>query len=207
MTETTTNPPEAPKACHRRGRRGGRLLLASALVLGGVGLGVAGSAFSQGYGPHGGAMRDEQSEFGPHRGGPHHGGPRHGDMGMGGHYRGEGPMFGPGSVERMVNRIGFATDASTEQKQKMNTIAQRAAEEVLALREKHLAGRKQMRDILAAPTIDRGKLETLRAEQMKLADDASKRITAAVADVAEVLTPMQRADLAKRMERRFGAGR
>lgn len=116
-------------------------------------------------------------------------------------------MFGPGSVERMVERLTYATDASSEQKQKMNAIAQRAAEDVLALRDKHLAGRKQMRDILAAPSIDRAKLESLRAEQMKLADDASKRVTAAVADIAEVLTPMQRADLAKRMERRFGGGR
>ncbi len=209
MTENTTTPTGPDKPCRRHGRRGGmrRLFLAIALVAGGVGMGIVGSAVSQGYGPHrdgyggpmGGRMHGEQSESGPtgwH--GPRHGGPRahHG-----------GAMFGPGSVERMVNRIGFATDASTEQKQKMNTIAQRTAEEILVLREKHLAGRNQIRDLLAAPTIDRGKLESLRAEQMKLADDASKRITTAVADIAEVLTPTQRADLAKRMERRFGAGR
>jgi periplasmic protein CpxP/Spy len=122
------------------------------------------------------------------------------------HRRGAGMMFGPGSVERMVNRLSFVTDASSEQKQKMNAIAQRAADDLLAMREKHLAGRKQMRDVLAAPTIDRAKLESLRVEQMKLADDASKRITTAVADIADVLTPAQRAELAKRMDR-FGGGR
>ncbi len=88
----------------------------------------------------------------------------------------------------------------------MNAIAQKAAADVMALREKHLAGRKQMRDVLAAPTIDRAKLETLRVEQMKLADEASKRIVTAVADMADVLTPSQRADLAQRMDR-FGGGR
>ena len=129
-----------------------------------------------------------------------------GGPGWGHHGRGAGAMFGPGSVERMVNRLGFVTDASSEQKQKINAIAQRAADDLLAMREKHLAGRKQMRDVLAAPTIDRAKLESLRVEQMKLADDASKRITTAVADIADVLTPTQRAELAKRMDR-FGGGR
>ena len=37
---------------------------------------------------------------------------------------------------------------------------------------------------------------------MKLADTASQRITAALVEAAEVLTPEQRADLARRMERR-----
>jgi hypothetical protein len=36
---------------------------------------------------------------------------------------------------------------------------------------------------------------------MKLADAATKRITDAVADIGEVLTPAQRADLAQRVER------
>ena len=215
MTENTT-PPSTEHGHHhghhdrhRHGRRRGlrRFVFASALILTGVGIGVATSAVSQGYNSHWGSHmggRGGWSESGPmHDGpGPHRGGPgwEHGRHAM-------GPMFGPGSVERMVEHLARATDASSEQKTKMNTTAQRAAEDLLALREKHLAGRRQMRDILAAPTIDRAKLESLRAEQMKLADDASKRITAAVADIAEVLTPTQRADLAKRMERQFGGNR
>lgn len=208
MTETTTpSTPTQTGRCHGRRRGLRRFVFATALVLTGVGIGVATSAVSQGYnshwGPHMGA-RGGWSESGPMQGGP---GPHHGGPGWGHHRHGAGPMFGPGSVERMMERLVYAADASSEQKQKMNAIAQRAAEDVMALRDKHLAGRKQMRDILAAPTIDRAKLESLRAEQMKLADDASKRVTAAVADIAEVLTPTQRADLAKRMERRFGGGR
>ena len=56
-------------------------------------------------------------------------------------------------------------------------------------------------ETLAAPTVDRAKLETLRADQMKLAETATKRATDAVADIADVLTPAQRADLGQRVER------
>jgi hypothetical protein len=36
---------------------------------------------------------------------------------------------------------------------------------------------------------------------MKLADAATKRVTDAVADIGDVLTPAQRADLGQRVER------
>lgn len=199
MTDTTNQTPQpCPRHGHRRrGLR--RAFLASALVLGGVGLGMARSAVSQGYGPHGGWSDDRPMHDGM--------GPQQGHHGWGHHQRFGGGMFGPGSVERMVDRLARATDSSSEQKQKMNAIAQRAGTDVLALREKFLAGRAQMRDVLAAPTIDRAKLETLRVEQMKLADDASKRITAAVADIGDVLTPTQRAEFAKHLARHMDGDR
>ena len=83
-------------------------------------------------------------------------------------------------------------DALTEQKQKINTIAQKAADDVFDLRVKHLEARKQAIAILAAPAIDRANLESLRADQMKLAETAAKRVTDLVGDIAEVLTPAQR---------------
>jgi Spy/CpxP family protein refolding chaperone len=57
-------------------------------------------------------------------------------------------------------------------------------------------------ELLAAPAIDRGAIEQLRAEQIQAADAASKRLTQALADVAEVLTPEQRKQLAERMQKR-----
>ena len=102
-------------------------------------------------------------------------------------------MFFPGPIERGVERLGWITDASTEQKTKINAIAQKAADEIFTLRQKHLEARKQILDTLAAPTVDRARLEALRADQMKLAETATKRITDAVADVADV-DPAQRAD-------------
>jgi Spy/CpxP family protein refolding chaperone len=108
---------------------------------------------------------------------------------------GSRPHVLPGRIERGVDRLGWAVDASSEQKQKINAITQKAADDIFELRAKHLEARKQV-ETLAAPTIDRAKLEALRADQMKLAETATKRVTDAVADVAEVLTPAQRADLA-----------
>jgi Spy/CpxP family protein refolding chaperone len=61
-----------------------------------------------------------------------------------------------------------------------------------------------MRDALGAATIDHNKVEQLRQDRMKLADATSKRLTDALVEAAEVLTPAQRADLAARMQRRRG---
>ena len=109
--------------------------------------------------------------------------------------------FMPGRIERMVDRALWSVDATREQRDKVTAIIDRAADDVFALREKHLDGRRQIRDALAAPAIDRGRIEALRAEQMTLAETASKRITGAFADAAEVLTPEQRSTLARRIER------
>lgn len=118
-----------------------------------------------------------------------------------------GPGFGggflmPSRIEWAVDRALWSVDATTEQRKKITAIAERAADDLFALREEHLAGRKQISEALAAPTVDRAKIEALRVAQVKLADTASQRVTAALAEAAEVLTPAQRADLARRIEAR-----
>ena len=182
---STTEPfPPAPVQAARKPSRLRRVLFASTLLLGGgvVGVMVAGPVFGQGPGWYGPPM--------------HHGWGRHGGMGDAGDR-----MFFPGPIERGVERLAWATDASTEQKTKINAIAQKAADDIFALRAKHLEARKQILDTLAAPTVDRARLEALRADQMKLADAATKRVADAAADIADVLTPAQRADLGQRIER------
>jgi Spy/CpxP family protein refolding chaperone len=183
---STTDPfPPAPSsiAAAPRPRRLRRVLFATALLLTGgvIGAVVAGPTLAQRW-----------------DGGPpwaHHGFGPHSMGGMGDR------MFFPGPIERGVERLGWATDASSEQKTKINAIAQKAADDIFALRAKHLEARKQILDTLTAATIDRAKLETLRAEQMKLADAATKRVSDAVADIGDVLTAAQRADLGQRIER------
>jgi Spy/CpxP family protein refolding chaperone len=180
VTDFPPFPPAAQPV--QKPRRLRRFVFASALLVTGgvIGAVVAGPVLGQGgYGP------PPWAHHGPwaHR---HMGGDR---------------MFFPGPIERGVERLGWGTDASTEQKQKINAIAQKAADDIFALRAKHLEARKQVIDTLAAPTVDRAKLEALRADQMKLAETATKRVTDAVADIADVLTPAQRADLGQRVER------
>jgi len=162
-----------------RPRRLRRFLFASALLLTGgvIGAVIAGPVRSQGW-------------YGPPM---HHGFGHHQDFGD--------RMFSPGRLERGVERLGWVADASSEQKQKIYTITQKAADDIFELRAKHLEARKQLVETLVAPTVDRARLEALRADQMKLAETATKRVADAVADVAEVLTPAQRADLARQFER------
>ncbi len=49
-----------------------------------------------------------------------------------------------------------------------------------------------MRAALEAPTIDPAKIEQIRVEQMKIADDSSKRFTKALTDAGNVLNASQR---------------
>jgi Spy/CpxP family protein refolding chaperone len=104
-------------------------------------------------------------------------------------------------VERMITRFASKVDASAEQKDKLAAIAKTAARDIAPLREKARAARKQALEILAGANIDRPALEQLRAEQIQLADAGSKRLTQALADTAEVLTPEQRKKLAEHMQR------
>jgi Spy/CpxP family protein refolding chaperone len=56
--------------------------------------------------------------------------------------------------------------------------------------------------LMGGQNVDRAGMEKLRAEQIALADTASKRVTQALGDAAEVLTPAQRQKLAERMKER-----
>ena len=143
-------------------------------------------------------------------------GPQAGGWGDGpreGHHHGwrGGPMSGPMTpeqaarfAERMADRIVSAADGTPEQKQKIQAIAQAAITDLAPMREQMRAARREGLALLAAPTVDRGAIEALRAKQMAAADGASRRMARAMADAAEVLTPEQRAKLAERMQRRMG---
>ena len=113
-------------------------------------------------------------------------------------------MMYPGAIERRVNRILGIVDASTEQKQKVRAIFEKAANDLYAERDKRIENRRATAEALGAATIDHAKVEQLRQDRMKLADATSKRFTDALVEAAEVLTPAQRADLAARMQRRRG---
>jgi periplasmic protein CpxP/Spy len=118
---------------------------------------------------------------------------------------GKGGMGGPGMermAERGIDRMIKEVDGTPEQKAKLTQLAQTAQKDMQPLREQLQAARKKGMDLLAAPTVDRGALEKLRAEQTQLMDTISKRMLAHMADAAEVLTPAQRAKLAEKMKSR-----
>jgi len=127
--------------------------------------------------------------------------------GYGGWHRGgfaAGPLD-PAAVDehldRMLKHLYVEIDATDEQKQRLAPIVKQAAKDLLPLREKMQAARKQAIGLLTGDAIDRGAIEALRAEQLQLAEQASRRIAQALADAAEVLTPAQRKELAARVEK------
>lgn len=109
-------------------------------------------------------------------------------------------------VERMADRVIDAVDGTAEQRQRIQAIARAASDDLLPLGERTRTARRQSVELLGAATIDRAAIEALRADQIALADTASRRIAQALADTAEVLTPPQRTKLAERLQRRGWRG-
>lgn len=89
-----------------------------------------------------------------------------------------------------------ATDA---QKAKASVIVKASLERGAPLAEKLRNNHEQMHKLMSAGILDKAAIEALRAEQIKLTDEVSKLMVQTMLDVAEVLTPQQRAKLAEKM--------
>ncbi|HYX04548.1 MAG TPA: periplasmic heavy metal sensor [Reyranella sp.] len=111
-------------------------------------------------------------------------------------------------VEKRVDKALSSTDANAEQKKKVADILQAAFKDLRPLRDKRIENRKAMEAALQAPTIDPARIEAIRVEQMKVADEASKRFTKALEDAGNALSAGQRQAFFKawneRMSRRHG---
>ncbi len=105
-------------------------------------------------------------------------------------------------IEHVVKRMLERVNATEEQRARVNVIAKAAAGDLRGLRGKHQELRAKGIELLAAPKVDRAAIESLRVEQIRLADEASKRVSLALADTADVLTPEQRAKMAERIKER-----
>ena len=90
----------------------------------------------------------------------------------------------------------------TEQQARLAAIASAATRDLLPLREKAVAARRQALALLTATTIDRAAMEQVRAEQMQLAEAATKRVAQALADAGEALSADQRAEARRPVARR-----
>ena len=116
-----------------------------------------------------------------------------------------GGMLDPATLnahlDRALKHLYVEIDATDAQKQQLAPIVKGAARDLLPLRAKMRDARGQAVELLSQDNIDRVALETLRADQLKLAEAASQRFTQALADVAAVLTPGQRRQLAERIDR------
>ena len=115
-----------------------------------------------------------------------------------------GQSFDPAAVEdradRMVRHLAIEVDATAEQQERLRTIVRSAVRDLLPLREKAMNSRQRGRELLTQTTIDRAAIETLRTDQMALADQATRRVSQAIADAASVLTVEQRRKIAERID-------
>ncbi len=133
----------------------------------------------------------------------------HGPMMMGGAGFGmDGGPVDPAAmgkrIDAMVQWMLADVDATDDQRAKIATILKGAAQDLAPLRTQHRDARRSTMQLLAAPTVDRAKLESIRVQQMQLAETASRRMTQAIADAADVLNPDQRAKLITKWEQRRG---
>lgn len=126
----------------------------------------------------------------------------------GGHQTESGrPGFGPMMGERMLDRALGSVDASDEQRAEIQAIIKDAREDIQALTADTEVYRDQFKGLLAADEIDRAEFEILRQTMLETGDAVSARAMEALLDVAELLTPEQRAELLERAGRpgpRFG---
>jgi Spy/CpxP family protein refolding chaperone len=175
MSDTTETPqPPAPSADNPRRRFFRRAAIAT--VIASLATGVGLTAFAYGHG--GGAW---------HRGGF-----------MGDHLD---PAKLDAHLDRMLKHLYVEVDATDAQKQQLGPIVKAAARDLLPMRDRMRDARLQAVALLSQPSIDRAAIEALRANQLQLAVQASKRFTQVLADVADVLTPEQRKQIAERMSR------
>jgi periplasmic protein CpxP/Spy len=115
----------------------------------------------------------------------------------GGLFGGLSPAQIDDRIDRMTKHMAIELDATAEQQAKLASIAKAAVTDLRPLQEKARAARAQAVTLLTAPTIDRSAIERLRAENIGLAETASKRIAQALEDAADALSPEQRRKVAE----------
>lgn len=121
--------------------------------------------------------------------------------GMHGMHGGMDPEEMAEHIQVHVKHVLADVDATPEQQAQIQTIMKAALVDLKALHESAGPAHAELQALLTAPAIDRARLETLRAEHLKIFDAASRRCATALADAADVLTPAQREKLAQQMEK------
>lgn len=106
-------------------------------------------------------------------------------------------------MEQRLRKSLADVGANDVQQTQVLGIMRAAFDDLTPLRDQARATRRASADVLAAPTVDRGQLEVLRVRQIEIADQVSRRMSQAFADMADVLTPEQRARFAQRFQNRM----
>jgi protein CpxP len=184
--ETNHQEPAGHSGTPQKKSWGKRIAIGGVAIAALAGVGVAG-ALSQDYG------RMQRFGMGGDDSGP--------GMHMQANFRhgmGFGPGFGGHHLERMLEEI----DATPEQEDKLEAIMDKLHDDVRPIMRGFRDTRDDVAKLLGAATIDREAAEKLRAERVAAVDDASRKLTTALLDAAEVLTAEQRAEMVEHFEDR-----
>lgn len=122
----------------------------------------------------------------------------------GGHHHGMGdmnPEMASKHIDKMIAHL--LGDATPEQQAKVKALATAAFADLQPLQAKRRAAHQEGIQVLSEATVNRSALEQVRATEMQLADQSSRRITQALGDIADVLTPAQRVRLAEHLHQRM----
>jgi len=103
-----------------------------------------------------------------------------------------------------VDKALTGTDATADQKKQVAGILENAFKDIKPLHAQRVENRKAMEAALQAPTIDPARIEQIRAEQMKVADQSSQRFTKALTDAGNVLSASQRQAFFKNWSQNHG---
>jgi periplasmic protein CpxP/Spy len=113
-----------------------------------------------------------------------------------------GQHHGMGHGGKHVEHMLEAVNATPEQRAQVKQIMDAAHNDLKAQREAGQALRQQSMALLAQPTIDARAVEAVRQQMLAQHDASSKRMSQALVDAANVLTPTQRKTLAEMMAKR-----
>ena len=101
-------------------------------------------------------------------------------------------------VEHVMDR------ASPEQKTKIDVLVAAAKPELQSLDAQAMAAHRQTVELLLQDNVDRAAVEQAQASEIQAADQLAKRINQALADLAELMTPEQRAQLRAHVKAHMG---
>lgn len=108
---------------------------------------------------------------------------------------GHGPEAAREHAELAAEWLLRSVDASDQQQARVREVVGASLAALGPLADQHRAHHQALVELLAQETIDRAALESLRSQELGLAEQASRTLTASIAEIAEALTPAQRAEL------------
>lgn len=107
-------------------------------------------------------------------------------------------------VDHVLKHLYAEIDATDAQKAQIDPLVKQAVNDLVALHSQIDGAHGRAVQALLQTPVDRTALETARAAHIQFADQASKRVVQLLADVGDVLTPVQRKALTDHLQKMHG---